>query len=150
MDLAPVRKTIHSLGVMAELLHAANRRYLEFLSALDLPGLGVRQVEKVARPVRKDDHHDPGFNLFHGDDLDLFTALVRGEFAVSGFRNRHLQPLLDKTGGQVSRLLKRLRLHGIVKKIGRTYKYYLTTLGRTVATAGLNAQDPARKGLSML
>ena len=141
MDLASVRKTIHSLGVMAELLHAANRRYLQFLSALDLPGVGIRQVEKVARPVRKDDHHYPGFNLFHGDDLDLFTALVRGEFTVSGFRNRHLQPLLDKTGGQISRLLKRLRLHGIVKKIGRTYKYYLTTLGQTVTACALRLRN---------
>jgi hypothetical protein len=152
MDLAPVRKSIHSLGVMAELLRASNRRYLEFLSALDLPGLGIRQVQKVARPVREDDRNFPGFNLFHGQDLDLFLALVRGEFTISGFRNRHLQPLLDKTGGQVSRLLKRLRLHGIVKKIGRTYKYYLTTLGQTVTACALRLRDavvlPALAGLS--
>jgi hypothetical protein len=141
LKLAPLRKTIYSLGVLAELLQASNRRYLEFLSALDLPGVGIRQVEKVARPVRQDDHHYPGFNLFHGDDLDLFTALVRGEFTISGFRNRHLQPLLHKSGGQISRLLKRLRLHGIVKKIGQTYKYYLTALGQAVTACALRLRD---------
>ena len=141
MDLAPVRKTIHSLGVMAELLRASNRRYLEFLSALDLPGVGIRQVQKVARPVREDERNFPGFNLFHGEDLDLFLALVRGEFTISGFRNRHLQPLLDKTGGRVSRLLKRLRLHGIVKKIGRSYKYYLTNFGQNVTACALRLRD---------
>jgi hypothetical protein len=38
-------------------------------------------------------------------------------------------------------LLKRLRLHGLLKKIGRRYKYYLTTLGRTVATAALKLRE---------
>ncbi len=32
--IAPVRKTIHSLGVMRELLGASNDRYLAFLSQL--------------------------------------------------------------------------------------------------------------------
>ncbi len=36
------------------------------------------------------------------------------------------------SSAQVSRLLKRLRLHGLAKRVGRTYKYYLTKLGRRV------------------
>lgn len=139
--LAPVRKSIYSLGVLRELLAAANRRYLEFLSALDTPGLGIRQVEKVAEPVRQNDRGYPGFNLFRGDDLDLFQAITRGEFTISGLRNRDLQRRLNKSGGQISRLLKRLRLHGIVKKIGRTYKYYLTTFGQAVTTAALRLRE---------
>ena len=42
---------------------------------------------------------------------------------------------------QISRLLKRLRLHGIIKKVGKTYKYYLTELGRHVAVAGLTLKN---------
>jgi hypothetical protein len=140
-QFAPVRKTIYSLGVLRTLLAASNRRYLEFLSALDAPGVGIRQVEKVAEPAR--DHHRcyPGFNLFRGDDLDLFQAITRGEFAISGLRNRDLQARLHKTGGQISRLLKRLRLHGLIKKIGRTYKYYLTCFGQAVTAAALRLRE---------
>jgi hypothetical protein len=118
-------------------LAAANRRYLEFLSALDDPGLGPPAVEKIARPVRENQRSFRGFNLFHGDDLDLFQAIARGEFAISGLRNRDLQRLLGRSGGHVARLLKRLRLHGLLKKIGRTYKYYLTHLGRALIAAAL-------------
>lgn len=139
--LASVRKTIHSLGVLRELLGDANRRYLEFLSQLDTPDAGIRQVEKISEPARQNDRTYRGFNLFSSGDLDLFTAMVRGEFAISGCRNRHLQRLLKKTGGQVSRLLKRLRLHGLIKKIGKTYKYYLTHLGRAVIAAALRLRD---------
>jgi hypothetical protein len=142
--IAPVRKTIYSLGVLAELLGAANRRYLEFLSALDDPGVGPPAVEKIARPVRENHRSFRGFNLFHGDDLDLFQAIVRGEFAISGLRNRDLQQRLGRSGGQVSRFLKRLRLHGLLKKIGRTYKYYLTRWGQTVIAAASRLRQMVR------
>jgi len=50
----------------------------------------------------------------------------------------HLQ---GKTGAQISRILKRLRLHGLVKKISGTYRYYLTKLGRLVLTAGFKLKQ---------
>jgi hypothetical protein len=43
--------------------------------------------------------------------------------------------------GQISRLVKRLRVHGLIKKIGRTYKYYLTQLGRQVAVMALKLRE---------
>lgn len=138
---APVRKTLYSLGVLRELLGAANRRYLEFISALDAPSAGIRVVEKVGRPTRHGGRSYPGFNLFHADDLNLFSTIVRGEFTISGLRNRDLQVRLNKTAGQVSRLLKRLRMHGLIKKIGRTYKYYLTRLGQAVVACALRLRQ---------
>jgi hypothetical protein len=38
---------------------------------------------------------------------------------------------------QVSRILKRLRCHGLAKKVARNYKYHLTTIGRAVASLAL-------------
>jgi len=43
----------------------------------------------------------------------------------------------------VSRLLKRLRLHGLIKKVGHTYKYYLTRFGKEVLTTGLKLRELA-------
>ncbi len=39
--------------------------------------------------------------------------------------------------GQISRLLKRMRVHGLIKKVARTYKNYMTKLGKETI---LNAQ----------
>ena len=78
MKNAALKKTIYSLPVLLELLWAANRRYLEFISTLDDPSSGLRDLEKIARPVRDGERSLPGFNLFDGEDLDLFLALVRG------------------------------------------------------------------------
>jgi hypothetical protein len=38
-------------------------------------------------------------------------------------------------------MLKRLRLHGLIRKVGRTYKYYLTTFGKEVITAGFKLKE---------
>jgi len=140
--LAPVRKSIYSLPVLRALMGAATRRYLDFLAAIDDPSPGLRSLEKISTPVREGDRSYRGFNLFHGPDLTLFRAILRGEFTISGFQARQLHAhLSDLSGPQLSRLLKRLRIHGLVKKIGRRYKYYLTTLGRTVVTAALKLRE---------
>ena len=141
MKLAPMRKTIYSLGIVAELFGAANRRYLKFLSALDDQTTGVAHVERISRPVRKAGRNHRGFNLFCGDDLDLIIALIRGEHTITGLRNSDLRRRLGKKSSQVSRMLKRLRLHGLISKIGHTYKYYITELGRRVVAAALSLRE---------
>ena len=54
-----------------------------------------------------------------GDDQTLFEALARGESNISGLQNKTLRPHLpEQTSGRISRLLKQLRLHGLIKKAG--------------------------------
>jgi len=140
--LAPVRKSIYSLPALRELLGAATHRYLDFLAAIEDPRPGLRALEKIAAPVHEGERSYRGFNLFHGSDLDLFRTILRGEFTISGFQARQLRGhLADLSGPQLSRCLKRLRTHGLIKKIGKRYKYYLTALGRTVATAALKLRE---------
>ena len=109
----------------------------DFLAALEDPRPGLRALEKIATPVHEGARSSRGFTLFHGPDLDLFRTILRGgEFTISGFQARPLRPHLDDcSGAHLSRLLKRLRTHGLLKKIGERSKYSLTTLSRTVATA---------------
>ena len=142
MKLAPMKKSIYSLPDLMELLGAANRRYLEFLGALDDPTAGVKRLEKIAEPVHDEGRSHRGFNLFAGADLDLFQAISRGQFTISGFRNRDLREWLPgRTTAQLARMIKRLRVHGLLKKIGKRYKYYLTKLGRIVVTTALKLRE---------
>lgn len=143
MEVAPMKKSIYSLPFLRELMGAANQRYLKFLSDLDEPTRGLKDLLKLSKRVR-----DPrqrsyrGFNLFDGDDLHLFEAILAGEFTISGFQNRHLRDRIPgKTSSQISRLLKCLRLHGLIKKIGKTYKYYLTKLGQKVMLTALKLRS---------
>ena len=49
MKNAQVKKSIYSLPAMAELLKAANRRYLEFISTLEDPTAGIKDLDKISR-----------------------------------------------------------------------------------------------------
>ena len=139
---AVMKKTIYSLPALAELLQAANRRYLEFLSALETPPGGGQRLDQLTETKTEQGHRYKGFNFFAADDAAVLRVLVRGEFAISGLTHRALQTHLpDKTAGQISRLLKRLRVHGLLKKVGRRYKYYLTTLGQQVITLVLKLRE---------
>jgi hypothetical protein len=151
-QLAPMQKTIYSLAPLRDVLRAANRRYLAFLSDLADPTAGVRQVEQLAAPKQQDGRSYRGFNPFAAEDLALLLALARGEWHLSGFRNAHLRRVLpDRTGPQISRLLKRLHVHGLIKKVGHTYKYYLTRSGQQVVLTALKLRElvviPALAGL---
>jgi hypothetical protein len=142
MKTAPLKKSIYSLGMLVELMKASNRRYIEFIAAIDDPSGGIKDLNKISRSVKEEDRSYRGFNLFDGDDLELFSAIIRGEFNISGFSNKSLRKVIkDKKGHQVSRLLKRLRKHGLIKKIGNTYKYYLTALGRRVTATALKLRE---------
>ncbi len=40
-----------------------------------------------------------------------------------------------------SRILRRLRTHGLIKKASHCYKYYLTALGKQVVALGLKLKE---------
>ena len=64
-----------------------------------------------------------GFNFFSYDDRDLLFARVRGEHVITGFRHTDVQRQLPRlSSNHISRHLKRLRVHGLVKRIGHRYK----------------------------
>lgn len=142
MKQAPLQKTIYSLPVLMELCRAANRRYHEFISALDDPSDGLKKIRKIADPVRTSSRNYPGFNLLAAEDQQVFQVLARGEHFLKGLSNRLLRKLLPgKTSGQISRLLKRLRTHGLIKKVGRSYRYYLTKLGQSTVIAATKLHE---------
>jgi len=138
MKLAPMKRSVYSLAPLREVMAAANRRYLEFLSCLDDPSSGVASLDRISQPTHQGARSYRGFNLLTQPDQQIFEVILQGHFNISGFRNRTLrQGLPDLSPSQVSRLLTRLRLHGLVKKVARQSKYYLTRLGRAVAIAAL-------------
>ena len=142
MKMAPMAKTIHSIGALREALTAVNRRYIDFIGALDDHTPGQDRLEKIAQPVRKNDRSWRGFNFFLPCDLDLFAAIMRPEFTSFGFTSHALQTFLQgKTCSQVGRMLQRLRTHLLIKKAVNTYKYHLTSLGRHVIASGLKLRE---------
>lgn len=140
--VAPMKKNIYSLFPLIKLLQAANRRYLELVSSWDDPSDGAKKLEEISESKTDNDRRFRGFNFFSREDQRLFRILSRGEFSIHGFRNKSIRKWLPELSpASISRILKRLRVHGLVKKVSGTHKYYLTKLGKNVITLGLKAKE---------
>lgn len=140
--IAPMKKTMYSLYALAGLLKASNRRYLEFISTFDDPSKGVKQLKNISKSVKSENRTYKGFNFYCAEDQKLFEVLARGEFNINGLYNKSLRRHFPaKSSSAISRILKRLRVHGIIKRVAYTHKYYLTKLGKAVITAGLAIKE---------
>lgn len=141
--VAALKKSIYSLGDLRGLMHAATGRYLEFIGTLEDRSPGQADLNKITRSTRdQNDRSYRGFNFFAADDLTVLQTILRGEYTISGLSNRLLRKILPHyTPHQLSRILKRLRLHGLIKKIGLTYKYYVSSLGQKALVIGLKLRE---------
>ena len=92
------------------------------------------------------------------DDLDLFVAINNGDFVLRGLTNRDIVDALysprtvdDKEKrrrrSRVSRLLRILRAHGMIRKLPKQNRYQVTQKGRQVVTAVLAARDTSVSAL---
>ena len=112
-----MKKTIYSLAALRELLAAANGRYVEFIAAIEDRRVAGRRLRKLVRSVRQAARHYRGLHFFEEQDERMLQAIARGEFPLRGMTNGELRARLPgRSSGQVSRLLKRLRVHGLIRK----------------------------------
>jgi hypothetical protein len=90
--------------------------------------------------------------LSQGKELHLLKTIAGGEFFITGFRNRDISRLLfpqdcaskkerKRISAAVSYRLRILRAHGLILKVHRSHRYFVTKKGRAVITALLSAQQ---------
>ena len=134
--LAPVKKTIYSLIDLREIMLGCNRRYLAHLAALDDFSAGVRALDRLTKP-RTVEQKTLKESTSLTRSIALLHALQNPRVNIAGIRRADLLPLLDQLSpDRLSRQLRRLRDLGVIKRVARTYSYYLTRIGRA-ATAAL-------------
>jgi len=139
---AKMKKNIYSLYALGKILKSSNNRYLEFISAFEDNTQGNKNLLKVSEPVYSNDRSLKGFNFFNQFDLKLLLTISRGEFLINGFRNKDIREFLsDVKPATVSRILKRLLLHHMIKKVKNSYKYYLTKLGKIIISTALQLKE---------
>lgn len=153
----PLRRTVADLQLRAQASQAVNNRYAEALASIEVDDQLSVLLAPVCQPVRRRRKRYRGLRPFSPADLDLMRAVSRGEFSISGFRNRNVRAILfpghtdpkdqRRLSSRVSRLLALLRAHRLIRRLPRSHRYVLTTKGHSVATAILAIQSSRIKSL---
>ena len=132
----PMGKSIANLYRYVEISKSIINRYIEALPSIDLNNISLKELFTLSEKIIVNGRKYTGFNLLNKDTLSLFEVISRGEYLINGFTNKKIRIHLFEDDSspsninRLTRLLAKLKAHGIIKKVARKNKYYLTTQGR--------------------
>lgn len=160
LDWRQMRKGVADLKRRADVSQACNERYMEAMAKVEVEQVLGDTVQRICRPVVAGKQRYRALHPF-GEDAALLAELGRGEYCLNGFRNRDLQAHLfakpaeataekRKRSAHVTRKLRLLRGHGLIKKVPKTHRYQLTDSGRELVVALSAASQASIKQLAAL
>lgn len=143
--LLPLRKGVADIAIRSRVCQDINNRFMDNLAAAqcDKP---VRDIlDDVVKPFTKQGRRIRALDPT-GKDRALLHALDDPQFCVAGLANRDLRDKLRHANGykgitekqlsaKISRQLRLLRDHGLIRKLPRQKRYLVTTKGRELTTA---------------
>lgn len=137
-----IGKRLHNLPLMREFGFAANRRLLNVQTISHNCAVGEDTWNQVVRPITVDQQRASALRFDDPRVQALFAVLLLFVFQIDGFTSQQLRgPLAQLLGidpatitrGRLTYDLRRLRLHGIIERIGRSHRFRLTPTGLRVA-----------------
>ena len=149
----PMRKGVADFWRLVQVALASNGRYLGGLSVVGRTTPSHQVLDQVSERVKKDGQAYRALRPVSCEDAALFAAVLQGEYAVSGFRNRDVQRRLfpgsaanpeehKRHSAFVSRPLRLLRSHGLIHKVSGQRLYRTTTKGHEVMGTALAFRSP--------
>jgi len=148
----PLRKSVADLRRRVEICRAANERYFEALGVVGESSPTRHLTDPVSRRITRDGRPYRALRPIDPEEARVFSVLLDAKFLIQGFRNRDLRrrlkpgterdPLARKqVSGQISRYLRLLRAHGLIRKVSKTSYYRVTNLGQHLMTTVLALRD---------
>lgn len=68
----------------------------------------------------------------------MLEATGRGKYMTFGMQGKDIRRHLENISpSAISRIFKRLRLHGLIERVQGTYKYFATAYGKEIVVAKL-------------
>ena len=138
----PMGKSIANLYRYAEISKAANKRFLDSMQNIIPVKSLEKEINRLCSCMKVNGKTVTGFNVWEPDTFLLLETISQGKYLIKGFTNRDIRaelfstkPDTKKQSGKTSRLLRKLREHGMIKKIPHSQRYLLTSNGRRITGA---------------
>jgi hypothetical protein len=155
-----MRKGVSDLHRRCTVSQQCNERYGDALAAAQVQKKLKEVVSGACNRIVKKGKRYRGLNPWQNEDYRMLVFLAKGENAINGFRNQYLRKWLypeleqappderKKACGRVTRRIRLLRAHGLIRKVPRANRYVLTEKGRKFSVALLTASALDIKALT--
>ncbi len=141
----PMRKGVMDIPLRASVSQNVNDRFMDDLATLQEKTPIRKHFDEVSRHVIKNKRRYRGLDPV-GKDRDLLLALGDHGFMITGLTNKMLREQLRETSfgkgrtekqlsAKISRHLRLLRVHGIIKKLPNQNRYQVTLKGKRLTKA---------------
>ena len=137
-----IGRLLHNLPAVRAIGFQANRRLLEVETLSQDCVLAEGVFEQVTRPQVVAHQRVAGLRFDDSRVLALMQVLCLFPWLFEGFRNADLRremaralglPVGDFGPGRMTYDLRRLRLHGLIERVPRSFRYRVTAMGLRVA-----------------
>lgn len=143
--LRPLRKGVADIPLRAQVSQEVNSRLMDQLSTFSDKTPLSDLLAPYVRPHTKDGRRVRALDI-SGKDRELLQAISDPDFTVSGMTNGALRKKLRSSpwgaqrtemqlSARLSRHLRLLRDHGLIRKVPNRHRYHLTDKGRQLTTA---------------
>jgi len=143
----PLRKSVADITRRVDICRAANERYLEALGVVGEPSPTHQLLDPVSKRIVRRGRSYRALRPIDPVEAKLFAALLDGEFLLHGFRNKDLRCRIyprartdddrRRASGRITRMLRLLRAHGLIRKVSHTFNYRVTSKGQRLMTTSL-------------
>jgi len=140
-----MRKGIADINVRTQVSSACIKNMTEQIATLEDDSTVGEILSKVSKPVTSKGKRYRALDVT-GKDQELLLAIADPKFNVDAITNKQLQLTLKgtawgkklegkKLAARISRQLRLLREHGLIRKLPNQHKYMLTAKGRLLTTS---------------
>jgi hypothetical protein len=152
MRWLPMRKGLADTRRRAEIMRAANERYLQALAVVGVPAPTRQVLDPISERVIKDGRPYRALRPLSPQEAAVFQVVLNGAFHMQGFRNRDVRRCLEparkpdsvqqrRLTGRATRWLRLLRAHGLIRKVSHTRYYRVTNKGQHVMSTALKLRE---------
>jgi DNA-binding MarR family transcriptional regulator len=144
----PMAKGVANFWSYGQVGEHSNARFLNALANAHPKRQAIAQLDRLCSSRTVCKKRIARFNPVADKDARLFAIVLAGHHLLNGFRNRDLAALLPhpprskdqarRLCERISRLIAKLRGHGLVAKVPRSRLYRVTPLGQRLMAAAIS------------
>lgn len=154
-EWVPMGKSIANFYRYAEISKAANKRFLDSMKNIVPQKSLEKEISAVCGKKTVKGKSFTGFHVWEEETFHLFETISDGSYLIRGFTNQDIRKVLGrreaepvKERNRISRELRKLRAHGLIRKIPHTRRYLVTDKGRRIIGALIETRKRIYPGLA--
>ena len=144
----PMRKGISRMPRYLEVGRACNNRLVGELDGIIPRGDAIKGMEKVNARTVVNGRSVAGLNLMDAATYSILKLVASEDYAVQGFRNKDIAPRAfpgmedgRKRSAKTSRLIRKLRDHGLLSKVSRSSRRLVSKNGRMIISSLIQMKE---------